>query len=843
MLLNYNANNPTKVSMPYAVWKITNSGRQEKLPFFKGDSCTANVKFVNAPLDAALDQGLIDEWYYYTHSPSFEAVGVGIDVQGTSSQGYPRRNYKTKYKSAVPSEKKPNNKWVFTKGSLAGQLLTDKHTVVQTMDENGNILDTPIEHTLAKKFHMDNYDLGTNKFTWKIDYMESSGSYNTGFANLMGNLQHPLYNKHPLDDLGLDGSNMRTTVYGYPVLTFHEYTDPKNNPSNTTGSTDEAFLYEYIGRYNMNLDKSSNEYYGYELEEQHPYMDEGVMIKDVAECWELEDNQGTWCSWKYPNASARATGFGTLQDGYTDRLEVMRHFEYRYSAYGDQLDAIGADGKYDGIVDTSTPEGQAMIEEIGETNMEKSAYVRGVYSNLERLFNWLDSTDTNSATNNAVTPVTWRTPTAYNSVGETSTPVYGYVPVNEATVFDPATEYYIAAGNNEYTLADLDPDEGFVANVKYYTKTIIYYNTEFRNDTTGYRLEKFRNEFNKHLDKEYCLVYFTMTELLLCYDSRGKNMMMSTWGPHEVGGDYIWYPTFYDIDTQLGLNNSGAYLWDYDADVTADGLFSTPTSVLWTNFYAVFGDDIKNKYRVLRGVNDGSKVSNNLSYENIAGAYECDETVFKSYAMSGVRPVIAIGLDEYYKYFATTTAVGYFDTNGTKIVETSPQYAYCCQGDKKLTTELLLRNRLNYIDSWWVGGNYEINKVKQGQFWGRVNGNRIDLTSDKYIDLPVAEIARRAALSADYIQVDSNETLDNSIRYYVLENNVYREATAEELAAWGTINAVDLYQWNTLSEKQKAAYEKYKRAEAATYPKAYFDSTPGFTFKPFLKEYVSYLLF
>ena len=125
MLLDYNRNNPTNVSMPYATWEITSTGRNEKLPYFKGDKCKVNVKFVNTPLDAALDQGLIDEWFYYTHSPSFEAVGVEINVQGTSSQGYPRRNYKTKYKSATPSEDAPNNKWIYTKGSLAGELLTD----------------------------------------------------------------------------------------------------------------------------------------------------------------------------------------------------------------------------------------------------------------------------------------------------------------------------------------------------------------------------------------------------------------------------------------------------------------------------------------------------------------------------------------------------------------------------------------------------------------------------------------------------------------------------------------------------------------------------------------------
>jgi hypothetical protein len=61
--------------------------------------------------------------------------------------------------------------------------------------------------------------------------------------------------------------------------------------------------------------------------------------------------------------------------------------------------------------------------------MEKSAYARNVYSNLERLFNWLDSTDTGAATNNSITTVTWRTAKAYSGTGESSVPVYGYVAV------------------------------------------------------------------------------------------------------------------------------------------------------------------------------------------------------------------------------------------------------------------------------------------------------------------------------------------------------------------------------------------------------------------------------
>ena len=147
-----------------------------------------------------------------------------------------------------------------------------------------------------------------------------------------------------------------------------------------------------------------------------------------------------------------------------------------------------------------------------------------------------------------------------------------------------------------------------------------------------------------------------MTELLLCYDSRGKNMMLASYGPMRQGGDYIWFPIFYDIDTQLGLNNIGATLWDYDTDATLEQTFSTPSSVLWVNFWAAFENEIKLTYRNLRS-------SSKLTYENIEGAYLCDPTVFDSYAMRGLRPLIAIGLDEYYKYVAPSKT-GYYDTSG-----------------------------------------------------------------------------------------------------------------------------------------------------------------------------------
>ena len=78
--------------------------------------------------------------------------------------------------------------------------------------------------------------------------------------------------------------------------------------------------------------------------------------------------------------------------------------------------------------------------------------------------------------------------------------------------------------------------------------------------------------------------------------------MMASWGPQTAGGDYIWYPIFYDMDTQLGINNTGIPSFEYNIDATEDGSFSTNDSVLWNNLYALYKDLISTKYEQLTGV-------------------------------------------------------------------------------------------------------------------------------------------------------------------------------------------------------------------------------------------------
>ena len=707
-LLTYNESHKDTPTMPYTVIDLsgeTSSGNSE-LPYAKtADGINGcRIEFTNPTADRLIETEQITAWEYYTRCPSYSANNVNINVQGTSSQIYPRRNFKTKFKKA--------KQWIYTAGPLAGKPVdysyffnSDGSIAEEVLEETVSIqdeiaaIDKIKEPTsedkarkkalksqlkglgegkkeLTKKWHEDSESFGSNKFTWKVDYMESSGTYNTGFANLVGN---KIYSKHPLEDIGAigSGSEYRTSVYGFPMLAFHKTAED---------------TYTYIGRYNCNLDKSANERYGFELEQEQPFItnEDGShpLIADVAECWELRDNQGTWCSFRYPN-EMRADGFNAKIYGSTDRIEVVQHFEARYHKDADQFEwGQNVILNKDNVDDFSA--------EVGNDNVTISNYLLARLRNLEVLFNWLDSTDKKSATNAPLSEVIGQESINYKVNGQLS------------------AEDAAAQGITYYTETKSD---GSTINMGTFTK-----------DTIEYRRQKFYNEFSKHLDEHYCAVYFVMTELLLCYDSRGKNMMIATFGPHEEGGDYIWYPIFYDIDTQLGLNNVGAKLWDYDENCTENGTFSTAQSVLWDNFFDLFKSSIVATYRRLRSGSENAT----LSYKNIEGAYLCDPNVFKtSYAMRGRRPLIAMGLDIYYKYVLPITEA--WRNQEGKMVRAD--YLYACQGDRKLSRELLINNRLLYMDSKWLGGSFTISTGGMAGIMFRSTANHETSTSDKYIDL------------------------------------------------------------------------------------------------------------
>ena len=150
------------------------------LPMDKGDKKTVSGRYTD-PDD---------------NTKSFTFEGASIDVQGTSSKDYPRKNYKMKFENGF------------------------------TM-ENGNIVSSyPI-----------NDGIPTDTFTFKADYASSEGANNVELVKLYNDIS--VYRTPPQKE----NPSVRQGIDGFPIAIFH-------------GT-------EFIGKYNFNYDKGTEEVYGF----------------------------------------------------------------------------------------------------------------------------------------------------------------------------------------------------------------------------------------------------------------------------------------------------------------------------------------------------------------------------------------------------------------------------------------------------------------------------------------------------------------------------------------------------------------------------------------------------
>ena len=890
-VLAYNKAHPNKPLMPYVIFDTSKSNNNDRLSFSKKFKVNIGMEFVNTPLDLAFQNGELEDLavkeilggtvpgntvaekaaakaeavkkYYLHHCPSFITESSEMAVQGTSSEFYPRRNYKVKMKTDFDEDKVKRTHFWITGGPYAADF--EKHGTKRNVDEEvkdeaGNVITEKYKNPCHTKwFYMNNYTNGTDRFTMKVDYMESSGSYNMGLANIVYNA----YSKHPLEDLvgenlltntsklnsklgSLRWSDYRTSVQGFPVMAFHK----KSNGD-----------VQFIGLYRMLLDKGSDECYGMAPDEEvcHKLFptevnDKGEQqyapLAEVVECWEFSDNNRGYCSfrdpWNREELSFRPpniTDAGTLTANLAP--VVADSFEYRYSKYEDALDVIyeiGPNGEFNPLPVTTDSKGKytdkktkALKEAFGDdfdvSNLE--SIHEGLYtamSNYEKVCNWVWMTNAENAISGgtyaeiALGNIKFELNKYYIATGDEENP---YAPATEYVVgttyfektqkkvddvltwvyeeirlvdeahlyeakkyytysaidksytlstgaFDSAETYYeftplsteeieakIASGEAKHTkkLTDRYPADrypNYLTEDGYATwdskKKYLY-------DTQEFRSEKFTNELAQHFDVEYLSAYFIITEVLECYDSRGKNCMMASWGPQAAGGDYIWYPIFYDMDTQLGINNTGIPSFAYNVDVTDEGCFSTSDSILWNNFYKNYKSSyILDKYRHLKGENiEGWGTLTNPvfnSVDKIEKWYSADPTECNSIVMRGERPLVVKNLDEYYKYITITNNTGLasdltsgidnstgYQSSGTEgewTFDDNGTYFYALQGDRSLSRQQFLTNRFEYIDSWLNQGNYQrggANRIR-----GRVSANYKNnktgewYTSDKWME-------------------------------------------------------------------------------------------------------------
>ena len=812
-MIEYNTNHPSDPIMPYIVFETTRDGSEDRLSWSKKTTVPIKVEFVNTVLDRAYNSGELEllaqqdgvtvEDYYLHHCPSWTGEGIEMKVQGTSSEFYPRRNYKLKCKGLMNAHK--------------GPFLSESRKI--------------------DWFYMNNYSVGTTKFTMKIDFMESSGSYNRG----LGNLVHNAYSHHPLwyynqagaltkqastytevaanaefdpnenyyyinhkgnwkiakngndeHDAKADNSDgltvanvvdlrsgpvalgtaqnitkvssdtanqyynkfytsvttyenvnvenefnlndLRTCIAGFPVLAFHKKSD---------GS------YTYIGRYNMLLDKGSDEAYGYKFDYYLKYL-KNKAVKKKAECWEFENNSRGFCSFRDPkNRRVLSFNTGDFLDSETSTApSVVDDFEYRYHTAADSLDTIsGADSTR---MNALTADQIALIKDetgVEVTNIEKGQdLIFDLYGNWEKAVAWVWSTALDVSFNDGTSVLKEADIELLEPEEKAKYLLRRYEKVASGAEYDANETYYVYSRHlyQPYTFVDAETFAADVADGKLYTynvftKQFAEGEKTYEYDSYEYRFDKFKYEVTDHFNLDYLLTYFVVTETLECYDSRGKNAMFASWGPMTEGGEYIWFPTFYDMDTQLGINNTGIPSFEFSVDATKEGSFSTNDSVLWNNIYTVFRNQIVQKYKQLKGETEGLGTFEPLSYApfasvtRIEGWYESDPTICGQIVMRGQRPLSAINLDEYFKYIAITTKAGggyqnrdggiSYDNSDIQNGNGSPTgaYFYALQGDRSLSRQQFLANRINYLDSWLTVGNYA--RGGQNAFWGRISAN------------------------------------------------------------------------------------------------------------------------
>lgn len=135
--------------------------------------------------------------------------------------------------------------------------------------------------------------------------------------------------------------------------------------------------------------------------------------------------------------------------------------------------------------------------------------------------------------------------------------------------------------------------------------------------------------------------------------------MLTTWD------GLVWYPQFYDMDTSLGLDNSGFMKFDVDVEVES-GYFNTSASNLWTKVQRVFYNELRQQYKLMR--------QDRYTEENIM-----------SYLYGNQISKIP---QTYYNHDMQT-----------KYLNFGASYLYACHGDRSQHMKRWIRERLIFMDT------------------------------------------------------------------------------------------------------------------------------------------------
>lgn len=591
-------------------------------------------------------------------------IPARLQFQGTSSLVYPMKNYKFKMYESLD--------------------ISDTGTV-----------------TYGKKWKKDLLGAGIKESTFciKVNYMDSSNVRNTGSANFIADYNE-ITGHTPAMDIN---PNVRTTVYGYPILLYY-----KDSPD----SQDEE---KFLGVGCLNLDKSDTDSFG--LDKKMRDVD-GVEY-NFGKAYFIEDDFGKDIlhRTRKPDGTYEKIILWDADDAAWKEYDALRNKDNLLVA------AVSEKGYLRSVSNKSVSNTACF-----ELKANSGASGAGGFGNY-----FIDSVA------NDVEP---RYPDDGDIEDDEYTPYIQDVakPLDER-VFNKSER-------NELSF-------------KQYKSPYFYHFQRLIKWVKNASKEEFINNLDKHFNRNYLMDYYLTILLLGGVDSLGKNLMIGTWGPENIlftttdesdpksllytlldgtqirltptknktsgkyefakdsdgkqlfydedcysrvsndfkpgyssfvvtktPGECIWYPMFYDIDTILGVDNSGQLLYDVDIEVgdqLDDGtmVFNTADSYLWTKVKSYLGEKDASGNSLLSDRWSVMTSSGKFTYDNLVGTFYYKNIISK--------------IPEYYYNRDCFTKYVHEGPDDTKIG--SKSYLYCCHGSSYEHIKKWVKERIYYLNS------------------------------------------------------------------------------------------------------------------------------------------------
>lgn len=477
-----------------------------------------------------------------------------------------------------------------------------------------------------------------NLICLKADFMESSGSHNTGAANYVDDVYKMANMKTPGQEYYKD-EDIVTSIKGHPVAVFW-------SPSGSDGT------YEYIGKYNFNLDKATPSPFGFKntpetydanATEKFGWDENG---ENTIRCFEYLDNSIKVCNF-LPKAGK--TYEETWYEKITDPITGKSHWGWTEGFESRHVEDLDDKTDADCIYTMAS-----WINELSElrygTKICPNCGEIMAYSQRCSYCQEVDLTD---------------------------------LPYEK----EPNAIKALARFKNEYQCYF---NKDYLLGYYLITNLLLMIDSRTKNcmmASWGPEPDNFlgKNDFKEKF-------YYPL-----------KENADGTWSPDETEdpikpGNYIWYPIFYDMDTMLGVDNQGYQRLKYYDEDTNPEVFNGE-DLLWNFVRDALPGEVTEYYGKFESASAMFTASTILPYFNLNQANLANEALYNG--------------DAEYKYIDTFRK-GYYDHlntdaqgNPTFIEPGKGSRLYAAQGDRSMDRQYFVSNRVNFLRGKYQSLNYQ----------------------------------------------------------------------------------------------------------------------------------------